>query len=319
MSINKLLISESPLQILPSLACAIGLNEAILLQQIHYWLVKSKHIHDGRSWIYNSVEEWNAQFPFWSEHTVRRVLSSLEKSGLIVTANYNKDKRDQTKWYSIDYDIVNNLENSDSEALPAELVDEQGNVDNGANCSVLDVANLDTCKLPIWTDAPDQFGRMQTSNLAACIYKEAETTAETTADIKRIPPNPPCRGNVAVFLDQSQDQGQKPTSEPQGQKPTSEPEQPPELDYRAALDIYNDVVGDSLPPAVDLHRKRLRNLKKIISELAQKNLDGFKRYVQLFVNNAPPFYFGDNQRGWTANFDYLLRLETLTKVREGTY
>ena len=35
---SKLLIDEPPLQVLPSLALKIGLNEAIILQQVHYWL-----------------------------------------------------------------------------------------------------------------------------------------------------------------------------------------------------------------------------------------------------------------------------------------
>ena len=55
---NKLLISEQPLQVLPGLAAKIGLNEAIFLQQLHYWLVKSKHEHDELRWVYNTYEEW---------------------------------------------------------------------------------------------------------------------------------------------------------------------------------------------------------------------------------------------------------------------
>ena len=35
---HRLLIDEPPLMVLPSLAAVIGLNEAIMLQQIHYWL-----------------------------------------------------------------------------------------------------------------------------------------------------------------------------------------------------------------------------------------------------------------------------------------
>ena len=35
---SNLLINESPLQVLPTLATYIGLNEAIFLQQVHYWL-----------------------------------------------------------------------------------------------------------------------------------------------------------------------------------------------------------------------------------------------------------------------------------------
>ena len=50
----SLLISEPPLQVLPSLAVKIGLNEAIILQQVHYWLLKSNNIRDGYKWVYNS-------------------------------------------------------------------------------------------------------------------------------------------------------------------------------------------------------------------------------------------------------------------------
>ena len=39
---SKLLINEQPLQVLPSLAEAIGLNQAIALQQVHYWLENAR-------------------------------------------------------------------------------------------------------------------------------------------------------------------------------------------------------------------------------------------------------------------------------------
>lgn len=47
---SKLLIEEPPLQVLPSLAVTIGLNEAIIIQQIHYWLRDSRNgiEHEGR-------------------------------------------------------------------------------------------------------------------------------------------------------------------------------------------------------------------------------------------------------------------------------
>lgn len=35
---SKLLIDDYPIQVLPKLAKVIGLNEAIILQQLHYWL-----------------------------------------------------------------------------------------------------------------------------------------------------------------------------------------------------------------------------------------------------------------------------------------
>ncbi len=103
---HRLLIDELPLQVLPSLAVAIGLNEAIVLQQIHYWLQRSTNERDGRCWVYNSVKEWQAQFPFFSNATLRRTLESLEKQGLIVTAKHNRAAFDRTKWYAIDYEAL---------------------------------------------------------------------------------------------------------------------------------------------------------------------------------------------------------------------
>lgn len=106
---SKLLIDDYPIQVLPKLAKEIGLNEAIILQQIHYWLNTSKHNYDGKKWIYNSYPNWVKQFPFWSERTVKRTFSSLEKQDLLFVGNYNKAGFDKTKWYSINYKILNEL------------------------------------------------------------------------------------------------------------------------------------------------------------------------------------------------------------------
>ena len=103
---SRLLIDEPPLQVLPSLAVAVGLNEAIVLQQVHYWLGRSEHLHDGRRWTYQALDDWRAQFPFWSLMTIRRTLTSLKDQGLLLTANYNPKRSDRTLWYSIDYDAL---------------------------------------------------------------------------------------------------------------------------------------------------------------------------------------------------------------------
>ncbi|MCD9066015.1 DnaD domain protein [Staphylococcus pasteuri] len=106
---NKLLIDDYPIQVLPKLAVEIGLNEAIILQQMHYWLNTSNHKYDGKKWIYNSYPEWQKQFPFWSLITIKRAIYSLEKQSLLHIGNYNKAKFDKTKWYSINYQTVEGM------------------------------------------------------------------------------------------------------------------------------------------------------------------------------------------------------------------
>ena len=103
------LFNENPVVIDRELATVIGLNEAIILQQIQYWIKKSEHRFDGKIWIYNSVSQWKKQFPFWSESTIDRTLKSLNKLGLLFIGNYNRDRRDRTKWYSINYSQLGNI------------------------------------------------------------------------------------------------------------------------------------------------------------------------------------------------------------------
>lgn len=104
---NKLLIDDYPIQVLPKLAEEIGLNEAIFLQQLHYWLNgKSAKYIDGKKWIYNTFEDWQEQFPFWSVSTVKRTINALSKRNLILKGNYNRAGFDKTVWYSINYEEV---------------------------------------------------------------------------------------------------------------------------------------------------------------------------------------------------------------------
>lgn len=106
---SKLLLDESPILVLPSLATKVGLNEAIFIQQLHYWLKDSSNLRDGFTWVYNTYEGWQEQFPFWSVSTLRRIVTKLEKANLIIIANYNKLKIDNTKWYRINYSLLESM------------------------------------------------------------------------------------------------------------------------------------------------------------------------------------------------------------------
>lgn len=96
----KLLRPEPPLIILPTLATEVVLNEAVVLQQIYYYLLRSKNIRDGNRWVYKTVNDWQKVFPFWSKNTIEQTLKKLEQQELIIVGRYNKHKSDRTKWYS---------------------------------------------------------------------------------------------------------------------------------------------------------------------------------------------------------------------------
>ena len=117
---NSLLINEAPLQVLPTLAAKIGLNEAIVLQQLHYWLVNPKNagkVVDGKKWIFNTYEEWQENFPFWSTRTIARIFASLEQQGIVISDQFNKGAYDRTKFYTIDYDMLGIIDDDKNVAI----------------------------------------------------------------------------------------------------------------------------------------------------------------------------------------------------------
>lgn len=107
---SKFLINEPPLQVLPSLAKEIGLNEAIILQQIHYWLNYAKVEHEGKMWVYKTYERWQEQdFPFWSVDTIKRAIANLRKKELLLVAKLDSNAFNRVNHYTINYEKLEEI------------------------------------------------------------------------------------------------------------------------------------------------------------------------------------------------------------------
>ena len=127
---NRLIIEEPPLQVLPTLAAKIGLNEAIALQQLYYLLRDprfGKRIAE-QQWIFNTYEQWQATyFPFWSVATIKRVFTNLATAKLIECCQ-PEGRLSRRKYYRINRERLNELAGNP----------EQVNLtsSNGSNCSL---------------------------------------------------------------------------------------------------------------------------------------------------------------------------------------
>lgn len=110
---RDMLTNDDILIVKKQLACALGLEKAVVIKQLAYWIDlnekadKESHFKDGKWWAYNTYQDWQEKnFPFLSIRTIRRVFSDLEDMGLVIsTKAYNKWKNDSTKWYTVDKDI----------------------------------------------------------------------------------------------------------------------------------------------------------------------------------------------------------------------
>ena len=87
------------------IAVEYGINAAILLQNLDFWIAKNKankeNYIDGRYWTYNSIKAYKELFPYMSERQISIALKKLADEGLIVTGNYNNSAYNHTTWYAI--------------------------------------------------------------------------------------------------------------------------------------------------------------------------------------------------------------------------
>lgn len=86
----------------------IRVNEAIVLQQIHFKLRISENWREDHHWVYKTDAEWQKEvYLFWSTGTVRRAINKLEEMGYVISTDvYNRMHVDKTKWYRINYTLI---------------------------------------------------------------------------------------------------------------------------------------------------------------------------------------------------------------------
>ena len=101
-----------------------GVEKAILLQHIRFWCVQNKgkdtHEHDGLVYMYQSAQDMQKHYPYWSRQKISRLLRDMEAEGIIKSGNFNKFAYDQTKWYTINIECseLNNRSSESEQPIP---------------------------------------------------------------------------------------------------------------------------------------------------------------------------------------------------------
>lgn len=105
------------------LASEIGKSAALLLQQIHYWMINDKVsgiIHNGKKWIINSYEDWADDLGIVSKSTIQRSLKKLKSLGLIEVNHLLKEQGNRTNCVSLKYDQIEALLSKNEKTNNAE-------------------------------------------------------------------------------------------------------------------------------------------------------------------------------------------------------
>lgn len=87
-----------------SVAMEVGVEAAILLEDIYYWVNHNRerehNFNEGYYWTVNSYQDFVNRFPCFSVGKIKRLLAQLKTAGFIEARHYrNYDPRNRSLWY----------------------------------------------------------------------------------------------------------------------------------------------------------------------------------------------------------------------------
>lgn len=104
-----------------AVASAYGVDEAIFVHRLYWWVrdnaANNRNYRDGHYWTYDSLSALTEIFPCWTRRQLERIIKSCLSKGLILTADYNENRRDRTTWYTVT-DIVFELYQEEPPDVP---------------------------------------------------------------------------------------------------------------------------------------------------------------------------------------------------------
>jgi hypothetical protein len=121
-----------------------------------------------------------------------------------------------------------------------------------------------------------------------------------------------------------------PFADAQGEPPPAEPDEPDlvlvktgkaepvSLDtVKTMAGIWRDVCGEVLPVPRALDKGRVAALRARYLDTFSRSLDQWREFCQRV--RGSPFLTGDNDRGWKADLDFMLKPKNANKLLEGGY
>ena len=91
-----------------NVAKKVGVNKAILLQYIEFWVDKNKAnqvlIYEGKAWVYHTASGFEEIFSYMKANTIAKYLVELEKEGYLHSSQNiekGKNRNNRVKYYTL--------------------------------------------------------------------------------------------------------------------------------------------------------------------------------------------------------------------------
>ena len=299
------------------IADSYGLSAAILLQYIHYWCrrneAEGRNEVDGTYWTYNTIPAILEQIPCLSEWKIKDATKKLVKAGLIVVGNFNRTKADKMKWYAVT-DIAKAILDPCEEA--EEMV-ENAKSEETVKCEKVNSGAGFRAQTPMKNQKPPMESKKPLSKSgnslsisgnhlisSNTIYNNNIYNIKTTnKDINISSPisSPtPSAGSSPTPAAKSRADEKKPT---QGNCPFFE-----------ILRAYH-ALCPSYPQITIISGDRRQAVLK-----AWRQYGDLSFFTRMFEQaEASDYLKGENDRGWSADFDWMFKAGNFGKILEGRY
>ncbi|MBT4879515.1 MAG: hypothetical protein HOI80_03225 [Alphaproteobacteria bacterium] len=276
--------NENCLIVFPTLARQIGVKDAIVLQQIHYWLNPklNKNVFEGCHWVYNTYDQWQQQFPFWQIRTIRRIINRLEEKNFL--RSFVSRSLKNAKYYTINYDSIKTLKQSHEDTTDTSNTKKQRVVKSASH--------VDNLAVPYGQKSPlecqnwyDQLSKLASSYI----------DTDTTQNILTPPHTPP----QSVKIDQKE-----------GMKE--------EYFYKNMIEIWNQQVQSQLKgeaQTIRFTKDRIGKLQRFFSDVFNNNPAKWRSYCSRIKDCR--FLMGESPSGFQVTLDWALKHENAQKVLEG--
>ena len=163
---------------------------------------------------------------------------------------------------------------------------------------------------------------LATGNVSACTSKaqclHSASTVRAQCEHPLNPESPFLNPEIKNLLSESDDSNSMPAETKPDSNVVQIDSAKPQIPYQQIVDAYHEALPE-LPRAVLMSESRKRLIKsRWLEMLKSKRPDGTRRYTDvesgiewwsLFFKTAGTnrFWMGENNRGWTANLDWLLK------------
>src|SRR3989338_8225275 len=330
---SLLLTNDSVRVVQPKVSKEFGERQAKLLQQVHFWIQNQNNkgtINNGKKWVYNTYEDWAEQIGV-SVASIGRYFYYLKKRGVILSDFLNHRRSERTKYYTINYDRLNEIFGETSEEFYPKkdaktLILSGSSTQNDRIYIQREHTKINTIlsegepskDLVNFCDNFKNLAKEDVSNQTPLNIQE-ETLQDNSSQEETFVKEELSQPKILRPNNQKIQQETSKLKETHPFQPLTKDNQTGQMASEILtklLEIYNQEVG-TLTGLVTLNKDRARFLMAGFIKKFEKNLNKWRTFCKSITSSD--FLMGNIKKDFKLSFDWVLKFTTIDRFLNGEF